>query len=85
MFTKPDIFVNPVRDPYKALLLLLLLLLKQIGSARLRENDIQLINPKTAAPQYQPIDRKQRNGKIVEDYSKEIEQLRPTKKHWPCS
>ena len=37
-----------------------------VGSARLRE-----IDPKTPAPQYQPIDRKKRNGKIVEDYSRD--------------
>ena len=37
------------------LLLLLLLLLKKVSSA----------------PQYQPVDRKKRKGKIVEDYSKD--------------
>ena len=49
-------------------LLLLLLLLKKIGSARLGESDIHPISPKTPAPQYQPIDRKKR--KRVEDYSR---------------
>ena len=34
----------------------ILLLLKKVGSARLRENDIHPISPKTSAPQYQPID-----------------------------
>ena len=29
------------------------------------------ISPKTPAPQYQPIDRKKRNGKRVEDYSRD--------------
>ena len=48
---------------------LLLLLLKEVGSARLRESDIQAISRKTPATQYQPIDRKKRNGEIVEDYS----------------
>ena len=38
---------------------------------RLRESDIHPIIPKTPAPQYQPIDRKKRKGKIVEDYSKD--------------
>ena len=38
----------------------LLLLLKKVGSARLRESDIHPISPKTSAPQYQPIDRKKR-------------------------
>ena len=50
---------------------LLLLLLKQVGSARLRESDIHPISPKTPAPQYQPIDRKKRKAKIVEDYSRD--------------
>ena len=36
-----------------------------------RESDIDSISPKTRAPQYQPIDRKKRNRKIVEDYSKD--------------
>ena len=47
----------------------LLLLSKEVGSARLRESDIQPICPKTPAPQYQPIERKKRKGKIVENYS----------------
>ena len=42
--------------------------LKEVCSARLTDNDIHPISPKTPAPQYQPIDRKKRNGKIVEDY-----------------
>ena len=37
-----------------------ILLLKEVGSARLRESDLNLISPKTPAPQYQPIDRKKR-------------------------
>ena len=52
-------------------LLLLLLLLKEVSTARLRESDIHPISPKTPAPQYQPIDRKKRKGKIVEDYSRD--------------
>ena len=47
--------------------ILLLLLLKEVGCARLRKSDIHPISPKTPAPQYQPIDRKKRKGKIVED------------------
>ena len=62
-----------------------LLLLKNIGSARLRESDIRPISPKTPAPQYQPIERKKRKGKLVEVYSGDTEQLKPIKKHWPCS
>ena len=52
-------------------LLLLLLLLKKVGSARLRESVEHPISPKTPAPQYQPIDRKKRKGKRVEDYSRD--------------
>ena len=36
-----------------------------------RESDIHRISPKTPAPQYQPIDRKKRKGKRVEDYSRD--------------
>ena len=32
---------------------------------------MHLISPKTPAPQYQPIDRKKRKGKIVEDNSRD--------------
>ena len=53
------------------ILLLVLLLLKKVGSARLRESDTHPISPKTRAPQYLPIDRKKRKGKIVEDYSRD--------------
>ena len=49
-------------------LLILLLLLKKAVSARLRESDIHPISLKTPAPQYQPVDRKKRKGKTVEDY-----------------
>ena len=42
-----------------------------VGSARLRDSDVHPISPKTPAPQYQPIDRKKRKGKIVEDYSRD--------------
>ena len=51
--------------------LFLLLLLKEVGSARLRESDIHPISPKTPAPQYQPIDRKKRKEKKVQDYSRD--------------
>ena len=50
---------------------LLLLLLKKVSSARLGESDINPISPKTPAPQYQPMDRKKRKGKRVEDYSRD--------------
>ena len=49
----------------------LLLLLKKVGSARLRESGIHPISPKTSASQHQPIDRKKRKGKKVEDCSRD--------------
>ena len=53
-------------------ILLLLLLLKEVGSARLeRESDIHPISSKTPAPQYQPLDKKKRKRKIVEDYCRD--------------
>ena len=51
--------------------LLLLLLLKEVDSAGLRESDVHPISPKIPAPQYQPIDRKNRKGKRVEAYSRD--------------
>ena len=44
---------------------------KMVGSARLRESDVHPISSKIPAPQYQPIDRKKRKGKRVEDYSRD--------------
>ena len=49
----------------------LIIIIKKVGSTRLGESDIHLISPKTPAPQYQPIDRKKRKGKRVEDYSRD--------------
>ena len=60
-----DCYVDKYR--YNLIELLLLLLLKEVGSARLRESDIHPMSPKTIAPQYQPIYRKTRKWKIVED------------------
>ena len=57
--------------PARGLFILVLLLLKKVGSARLRESGIHPNSPKTPAPQYQPIDRKKRKGKRVEDYSRD--------------
>ena len=51
--------------------ILLLLLLKKVGSARPRESDIHPVSLKTPPPQYQPIDRKKIKGKTVEDYSRD--------------
>ena len=61
----------PLVRVWKSILSLLLILLKEVGGARLRESDLHLISPETPAPQYQPIDRKKRKGKIVEDYSRD--------------
>ena len=44
---------------------------KKVESARLRESGIHPISLKTPAPQYQPVDRKKRRGKRVEDYSRD--------------
>ena len=51
---------NTVQNESK---LILLLLLKKVGSARLRESVIHPISPKIPAPQYQPRDRKKRREK----------------------
>ena len=48
-----------------------LLLLKEVGRARLRKSDVHTISQKTPAPQHQPIDRKKRKGNIVEEYSRD--------------
>ena len=61
---------NETEEGFKLLLLLLLLLLKKVGSAGLRESVTHPISPNTPAPQYQPIDRKKRKAKTVEDYSR---------------
>ena len=44
-----------------------LLLLKRVGSIRLGESDLHPISPKSSAPQYQPIRRKEEKEKVVED------------------
>ena len=49
----------------------LLLSLKKVASARLRARDVHPISQKTPATQYQPIDRKKRKRKRVEDYSRD--------------
>ena len=49
----------------------IIIIMKKVGSARLRESGMHPISPKTPAPQYQSIDRKKRKGKKVEDYSRD--------------
>ena len=61
--------INPKNAVH--LKLVILLLLKKVSSARLGESDKHSISPKKPAPQYQPIDRKKRKGKRVEDYSRD--------------
>ena len=52
-------------------LLLLLILIKEDGSARLRESDIHPLSLKTRTAQYQPIDIKKRKGRDRVDYSRD--------------
>ena len=58
---------------------LLLVLLKEVFSTRLRGSDIHPISPKTSTPQYQSIDRKKRKVKIEEDYYRDRAAIRPIK------
>ena len=51
--------------------IIIIIIIKKSRSARLRESGIHSISPKIPAPQYQPIDRKKRKGKKVEDYSRD--------------
>ena len=64
-------FVNTLITLLKSvrLFLLLFLLFKKVGSARLKDSGIHPISPNTSAPQYKPVDRKKRKGKRVEFYS----------------
>ena len=50
---------------------IIIIIIKNGQSARLRESDVHPISLKTPAPLYQPIDRKKRKGKRVEDYSRD--------------
>ena len=51
--------------------LIIIIIIKKRQQCKVGESDIHPISPKTPAPQYQPIDRKKRNGKKVEDYSRD--------------
>ena len=53
------------------LLIIIIIFIKKVGSARLWESDAHPISSNTPAPQYQPIDRKKEMGKIVVDDSKD--------------
>ena len=56
---------------YIIIIIIISLLLKKVGSASLRENDLHPISPKTPTPQYQPLDGKKIKRKIVEDYNRD--------------
>ena len=66
----PDIAYITYMTPKKCRIIIIIR--KKVISVRLGESDIHLSSPpKTPAPQYQPIDRKKRKGKRVEDYSRD--------------
>ena len=69
MCLSPGMSVTPVKSIFVPILYYYCyLLLKEVGSARLRESDLHPISPNTPALQYQPyIYRKERKGKIVKD------------------
>ena len=64
--------------------IVIIIIIKKVGSARLRESDVHPISPKTPASQYQPIDRRR---EIEKEYKTivGIERIRPIKKHFHCS
>ena len=65
-------------------LLLLLLLLKEVGSARPGDSYLYPVSQKTPCPTiptYRPNKGKRKNSRSQEG----IEYLRPIKKDWPCS
>ena len=66
------------------LVIIIIIIIKGRQCKAERESDIHPISPKTSAPQYQPIYSKKRKGKRVKTVVG-IAQLRPIKKHWPCS
>ena len=62
-FKKQRNEIYVIKSVHNRILLLLLLLLKEVGNARLGERDYHPISPKTPTPQHQPIERKKRKGK----------------------
>ena len=65
------LFLNARQGATRESIIIIIILFKKVGSARLRERDVHPISPKTPSPQYQPIDRKKRKGKRVKDYSRD--------------
>ena len=70
-FTNRDDILGQRVPCQKLTIIIILLLIKKVSSARPGESDKHPISPKTPVPQYQPIDRKKRKGKRVEDYSRD--------------
>ena len=64
-------------------MVLLLLLFKKVGNARLGVGDQHPISPKTTAPQYQPIELRKRKGKQLVRKSQPA--ARQIKMHLQCS
>ena len=50
----------------------IIIIIKRGRQCKAERESYTPISQKTPAPQYQPIDRKKRKGKIVEDYSMDI-------------
>ena len=53
------------------IIIIIIIIIIKKGRQCKAESDVHPISPKTPAPQYQPIDRKKRKGKRVEDYSRD--------------
>ena len=62
--TEPETIANAFNS------FIIIIIKKGLHQCKVRESDLHPISPKTPAPGYQPIDRKKRNGKRVEDYSR---------------
>ena len=52
------------------IIIIIIIIIKKVRQCKV-ESDIHPISSKISAPQYQPIDRKKRKGKIVEVYSRD--------------
>ena len=50
---------------------IIIIIIKKGRQCKAESDDVHPISPKTPAPQYQPIDRKKRKGKRLEDYSRD--------------
>ena len=61
----------PVMGSCNGCIIIIVIITKKVGSARLRESDIHPISPKIPAPQYKPVNRKKRKEKSVEDYCRD--------------